>query len=133
MESMPCCDITRVELMKYAIYSRTNARQYMNAGFVNKKFNYFDKNLSYCRSLFRSIINFVAHKRTICRTLQSSIRAEHFEAIVNEHDREGGNPVMKRNSKNMRTLRRFNPVSTLSKHIRSVKVRLQTANVYFFD
>lgn len=32
--------------------------------------------LSYCRSFFRSIINFVAHKRTICRSLQQSVQTE---------------------------------------------------------
>lgn len=35
----------------------------------------------YCRSLFRSIINFIAHKRTICRSLQFNIQTEQLEQI----------------------------------------------------
>jgi hypothetical protein len=101
-------------------------------------------NFSYCRSLFRSIINFVAHKRTICRSLQSSLRAEQLETF---RDQQSKIQILKKNlkmnnwegssigateegkKKNLRALRRFNPVSSLSKHIRPVKVRLEKANV----
>nr|CAD2202208.1 unnamed protein product [Meloidogyne enterolobii] len=105
---------------------------------------------SYCRALFRSIINFIAHKRTICRSLQSHIQAEQLsdviknakEGLTNDQQPEneeigangGGNNgnnnnlVAKRNVKNVRALRRFNPVGNIAKHIRPVNVHLEKAN-----
>ncbi|KAL7072491.1 hypothetical protein ACQ4LE_007941 [Meloidogyne hapla] len=108
---------------------------------------------SYCRALFRSIINFIAHKRTICRSLQSNVQAEQLseviknakEGLTNDQQPQqqpeneeigangGGNNgnnnlVARRNVKNSRALRRFNPAGNIAKHIRPVNVHLEKAN-----
>ncbi|KAL3110732.1 hypothetical protein niasHT_011237 [Heterodera trifolii] len=95
---------------------------------------------SCCRSLFRSIINFVAHKRTICRTLLSSIRTEQAELVRDsqktnqkgnsEKDSDSVNNGQRKIAKANRNLnlRRFNPTSNLVRHIRAVNVHLERTN-----
>uniref|UniRef100_A0A914H1T7 C2H2-type domain-containing protein n=1 Tax=Globodera rostochiensis TaxID=31243 RepID=A0A914H1T7_GLORO len=95
---------------------------------------------SYCRSLFRSIINFVAHKRTNCRTLLSSVRAEQAELVRDsqksnqkghgEKDSDSVNNGPKKSARNTRNLnlRRFNPTTNLVRHIRAVNVHLERTN-----
>uniref|UniRef100_A0A915CNB0 C2H2-type domain-containing protein n=1 Tax=Ditylenchus dipsaci TaxID=166011 RepID=A0A915CNB0_9BILA len=100
---------------------------------------------SYCRSLFRSIINFVSHKRTICRSLQTSVRLELelgkqvSETIRLDRDEEldttnstfinGTSSSAARSSKrNPTSLRRVNLASVLGKHIQNFNVPLPEAN-----
>ncbi|KAI1697075.1 zinc finger protein [Ditylenchus destructor] len=92
---------------------------------------------SYCRSLFRSIINFLSHKRTICRSLQTSIRMETELAkqvndalLGGEKDTEtdagsAESSAYNKSKKNPASLRRVNLTSALGKHIHTYNVPLE--------
>ena len=93
----------------------------------------------FCRSLFRSIINFVAHKRTACRSLCSTVGRLEAELArqLDDNGMEGGmagsNGQMEIESsvrsKSKVTLRRLNLATQLSKHIKPVRVDLAGVNV----